>query len=84
MTGGDGNTDTGVLFGSAGVFVSSVAAGDTVAAGQTIGAVYDDGGQCAEVVRADASGVVMMLRHDLRVTPGEVAAIIAGEDGRAA
>ncbi|MGW3766735.1 succinylglutamate desuccinylase/aspartoacylase family protein [Actinomadura verrucosospora] len=84
VTGGDGNTDTGVLFGAAGAFVSSVAAGDAVDAGQTIGAVYDDGGRRVEEVRADASGVVMMLRHDLRAAPGEVAAIIAGEDGRAA
>ncbi|MFA1548933.1 succinylglutamate desuccinylase/aspartoacylase family protein [Actinomadura chokoriensis] len=84
VTGGDGNTDTGVLFTTAGVFVSSVKAGDAVATGQAIGAVYDDGGRKIETVRASSSGRVMMLRHHLRVAPGEVAAIVAGEDGRAA
>ncbi|TYB42262.1 succinylglutamate desuccinylase/aspartoacylase family protein [Actinomadura chibensis] len=84
VTGGDGDTDTGVLFTTAGAFVSSVAAGDAVGAGQPIGAVYDDGGRAAEVVRAASSGIVMMLRHELRVEPGEVAAIVAGAGRRAA
>ena len=81
VTGGDGDTDTGVLFTAPGAFVSSVSAGEAVTAGQSIGTVYDEGGRAIEVVRAVSPGIVMMLRHDLRVTPGDVAAIVAGEDG---
>lgn len=84
VTGGDGDTDTGVLFTSPGAFVAAVAAGDRVTAGQALGTVHDDDGHQVETVRAASSGVVMMLRHDLRVTAGEVAAIVAEAGDRAA
>ena len=84
VTDGNGDTDAGIAFRSSGLFVSRVAAGDTVEPGLPLGAVYDQRGTEREVVRAVSAGVVMMLRHDYRAGAGDVAAIIAGTDDRAA
>ncbi|MGI5227964.1 succinylglutamate desuccinylase/aspartoacylase family protein [Actinoallomurus sp. CA-142502] len=84
VTDGNGDTDAGIAFRSSGFFVSRVAAGDTVEPGRPLGAVYDQTGAEREIVRAVSAGVVMMLRHDYRVEVGDVAAIVAGTDDRAA
>lgn len=84
VTDGNGDTDAGIAFRSSGFFVSRVAAGDTVEPGRPLGAVYDETGAELEIVRAGSAGVVMMLRHDYRVAAGDVAAIVAGTDDRAA
>jgi predicted deacylase len=84
VTDGDGDTDAGIAFRSSGLFVARAAAGDTVEPGRPLGAVYDRTGAEREVVRAASAGVVMMLRHDYRVSAGEVAAVVAGTDDHAA
>ena len=77
VTGGDGDTDAGVICGAAGVFVAAVEAGELVVPQQTIGVIYNRAGAATAVVRSPVSGYVMMLRHEFEVTADDVAAVIA-------
>jgi predicted deacylase len=69
---GGGDLDAGVLSRYDGFFVSSVTAGDTVAAGAEIGRLHGYDGALLETVTAPAAGMVMFLRQQARTRVGDV------------
>lgn len=80
VTDGDGDTDTGVLAAATGRFVRCHEVGDSVQAGDRLGALHDDHGRETATVTTMEGGRIMMLRHEQRVFPGEVLAIVAAEE----
>ncbi|HYT10126.1 MAG TPA: M14 family metallopeptidase [Mycobacteriales bacterium] len=75
---GGGDLDSDVLrFGAGGLFVATVAAGETVEAAQPLGRVLDVTGRCRQEIRSPAAGRVMFLRRAALVRAGDVAACLA-------
>ncbi len=73
---GSGDTDSGVLVEQEGYLLSRTEVGRDVARGELLGAVHGLDGALLQEIRSPESGLVMMLRHDCVVKPGDVAAIV--------
>ncbi|SLK08774.1 succinylglutamate desuccinylase/aspartoacylase family protein [Novosphingobium mathurense] len=69
---GSGDLDDGAQAGQHGLFVTSVAAADRIAAGAQIGILYDYHGNERATFRAPREGIVMFLRRKARVHPEDV------------
>ncbi|GAA2796448.1 N(2)-acetyl-L-2,4-diaminobutanoate deacetylase DoeB [Kribbella solani] len=76
---GSGDLDAGVTSTRAGLFSTTAAAGDLVPAGGEVGRLYGYDGRLLEVIRAARAGVLMFLRRQARVMPGDVLFVSAGE-----
>lgn len=77
---GEGDLDDGALADIDGYFVSTVAAGAVVAAGDEIGRLYSYAGCLIREVNAHAEGMVMFLRRQARTRAGEVLFALARLD----
>ncbi|TDE13519.1 succinylglutamate desuccinylase/aspartoacylase family protein [Jiangella asiatica] len=79
---GNGDLDTGAAARGHGFFVSSVRAGDVVAAGDEIGRFYDHDGELVHIVDAPDTGMVMFLRRQARTATDDVLFVLAHLDDR--
>jgi len=80
---GDGDTDGGVQAAVSGYLVTAVDVGDHVGAGEPLGQVVDADGQTLATVPSPQDGIVMLLRRNAEVDPGDTLAIVAAPaDGR--
>ncbi len=77
---GGGDLDAGVLSAHDGFFVSSVDAGERVAAGTEIGRLHGYDGALLETLTAPSPGMVVFLRRKARTRTGEVLFSLAGLD----
>lgn len=74
---GSGDLDAGARSAYAGLFVVTAAAGETVATGGEVGRLYGYQGEVLEVVCAARSGVLMFVRRQAQVRPGDVLFVLA-------
>jgi predicted deacylase len=74
---GSGDLDAGVRSSYAGLFVVSATAGEVVPEDGEVGRLYGYRGELLEVMRAARSGVVMFLRRQAQVRPGDVLFVVA-------
>lgn len=77
---GAGDLDQGAQASHHGLFVTAVAAGDTVTAGAQLGRFYNYSGELLHSVDAPSDGVVMFLRRRARTAAGDVLFVLADLD----
>jgi predicted deacylase len=74
---GSGDLDAGVRSSYSGLFVVSATAGEVIPEDGEVGRLYGYRGELLEVLRAARSGVVMFLRRQAQVRPGDVLFVLA-------
>jgi predicted deacylase len=76
LHGGDGDVDASLAANCAGLCVTRVRIGQSVAAGDLLAVIYDERGRELESVVSPRSGTVMMLRRRADVAPGDGIAML--------
>ena len=74
---GDGNTDEGIISTSTGYFCTTAEVGLYVLQGDLLGEVIDDEANNCEKILSPSSGIVMLLRRNTQVSPGDTLSIVA-------
>lgn len=74
---GSGDLDAGVRSSCAGLFSVTAAAGDLLQEGGEVGRLFGYQGQLLEVVRAPRQGVLMFVRRQARIMPGDTLFVLA-------